>query len=70
MSLRTVQNRLLSLYDKLEVDAEDEPGADGGVNKRVRALTRALLTRTLNIEALESAERARLEELAASRGTV
>lgn len=70
MSLRTVQNRLLSLYDKLEIDGEEEPGLDGGVNKRVRALTRALLTRTLNVEALESAERARLEEIAASRGTV
>ncbi|KUP90787.1 response regulator transcription factor [Tritonibacter horizontis] len=53
MSLRTVQNRLLALYDKLGVDAEEtEP-----LNKRVRALNRALVTRILNIEALEAAQR-------------
>ncbi|MDW4498246.1 response regulator transcription factor [Sulfitobacter sp. D35] len=54
MSLRTVQNRLLSLYEKLDVDA-----GDGAVslNKRVRALNRALVTRTINIESLETAQR-------------
>ncbi len=55
MSLRTVQNRLLSLYEKLGV--EDAPDARQPVNKRVRALNRALVTRTLNIETLEAAQR-------------
>src|SRR5690606_5761295 len=42
MSLRTVQNRLLSLYEKLGVEE-----AEGHVlNKRVRALNRAITTRT------------------------
>jgi len=55
MSLRTVQNRLLSLYDKLGVlsDLED----DLNLNKRVRALNRALATRTINVETLEAAQR-------------
>ena len=52
MSLRSVQNRLLSLYQKLEVD--DEGGA---FNKRTRAVNRALLTRMLNVETLIAAER-------------
>ncbi|MCI5042355.1 MAG: response regulator transcription factor [Donghicola eburneus] len=55
MSLRTVQNRLLSLYDKLGV--EDATEGDTPINKRVRALNRALVTRTLNVETLETAER-------------
>ncbi|EBA06972.1 response regulator transcription factor [Sagittula stellata] len=55
MSLRTVQNRLLSLYEKLGVD--DEASDAMPLNKRVRALNRALVTRTLNIETLETAQR-------------
>lgn len=55
MSLRTVQNRLLSLYDKLGV--EDVTDSETPINKRVRALNRALVTRTLNVETLETAER-------------
>ena len=54
MSLRTVQNRLLSLYDKLGVDGEDIGPA---LNKRAKALSRAFTTRTLNVETLESAQR-------------
>lgn len=55
MSLRTVQNRLLSLYEKLGVLSElDEQLA---LNKRVRALNRALVTRTINTETLEAAQR-------------
>ncbi|MEM8729457.1 MAG: response regulator transcription factor [Pseudomonadota bacterium] len=49
LSLRTVQNRLLSLYDKLEV-------GEAGLNKRVRALNRAIVTRVLNVEMLETAQ--------------
>ncbi|WP_298972747.1 response regulator transcription factor [uncultured Roseobacter sp.] len=55
MSLRTVQNRLLSLYDKLGVEQEHDENIS--LNKRVRALNRALVTRTINVETLEAAER-------------
>lgn len=55
MSLRTVQNRLLSLYEKLGVDAELH--VDLTLNKRVRALNRALVTRTINIETLDAEQR-------------
>ncbi|MEM9637539.1 MAG: response regulator transcription factor [Pseudomonadota bacterium] len=55
MSLRTVQNRLLSLYDKLGVDQDHDENVN--LNKRVRALNRALVTRTINVETLEAAER-------------
>ncbi|MFC0158817.1 response regulator transcription factor [Mameliella alba] len=55
MSLRTVQNRLLSLYDKLGVSSDLDEHLT--LNKRVRALNRALATRTINIETLEAAQR-------------
>lgn len=55
MSLRTVQNRLLSLYEKLDVDLEQNDQA--ALNKRVRALNRALVTRILNVETLDAAQR-------------
>lgn len=55
MSLRTVQNRLLSLYQKLGVLSDaDDPLT---LNKRVRALNRALVTRTINTETLQAAQR-------------
>ena len=55
MSLRTVQNRLISLYEKLGVISEFDDEVT--LNKRVRALNRALVTRTINIETLETAHR-------------
>lgn len=55
MSLRTVQNRLLSLYEKLDVCFG--PEEELSLNKRVRALNRALVTRTINLETLETAQR-------------
>lgn len=55
MSLRTVQNRLLSLYEKLGVVSEADEHLT--LNKRVRALNRALVTRTINTETLEAAQR-------------
>ncbi|MDF0601717.1 response regulator transcription factor [Psychromarinibacter sp. C21-152] len=55
MSLRTVQNRLLSLYEKLGVYSEMDESVT--LNKRVRTLNRALATRTINIETLEAAQR-------------
>ncbi|CTQ55301.1 Competence protein A [Roseibium album] len=57
MSLRTVQNRLLSLYDKLGVDSLESSPDDIAINKRTRAITRALSLRAINTESLESAER-------------
>ncbi len=57
LSLRTVQNRLLSLYDKLGVDNLETAPADFAINKRTRAITRALNLRAINAESLESAER-------------
>lgn len=57
MSLRTVQNRLLSLYDKLGVDSLEDAPEDLAINKRTRAITRALNLRAINAESLESAER-------------
>ncbi|MCX2721527.1 response regulator transcription factor [Roseibium salinum] len=57
LSLRTVQNRLLSLYDKLGVDIFESGTADLAINKRTRAITRALNLRAINAESLESAER-------------
>jgi DNA-binding NarL/FixJ family response regulator len=55
MSLRTIQNRLLSLYDKLGVASELDDQLT--LNKRVRALNRAFVTRTINTETLETAQR-------------
>jgi DNA-binding NarL/FixJ family response regulator len=51
MSLRTVQNRLLSIYDKLQVD--DTAGS--ALNKRVRALNCSIRSKVLNPQILESA---------------
>lgn len=51
LSERTVQNRLLQLYDKLGVDT-----AEAAINKRVRAVTRALAEGILNSETLRIAE--------------
>ncbi|MCX7888469.1 MAG: response regulator transcription factor [Rhodobacteraceae bacterium] len=57
MSLRTVQNRLLSLYEKLGVEASPGGRSELQVNKRVRAVARAIATRAINAESLEIAER-------------
>jgi DNA-binding NarL/FixJ family response regulator len=56
LSLRTVQNRLLSLYDKLGVDNLEAGRKELAINKRTRAITRALNLRAINAESLESAE--------------
>lgn len=60
LSLRSVQNRLQQLYDKLEVyhSLGEEAGA---INLRTRAVTVALLRKLLNYSALEKAE-AELQE--------
>ncbi|MCZ8178048.1 MAG: response regulator [Allorhizobium sp.] len=57
LSLRSVQNRLQQLYEKLGVYqmATDEPD-EGRFNLRARAVTVALLRKLLNYSALERAE--------------
>ena len=57
MSMRTVQNRLLSLYDKLGVERAEAEDADWALNKRNRAIAKALSMRVINPESLEIAER-------------
>jgi len=65
MSERTVQNRLLSLYDKLAVDLPER--SDPAMNKRVRAVACALSSGALNVEALRIAEREMQEWLGLGR---
>lgn len=58
LSLRSVQNRLQALYEKLNVYqaiGEEEP--DGRYNLRTRAVTIAILRKLLNYNALEKAEK-------------
>ncbi len=57
LSLRSVQNRLQQLYEKLDVHrATAEEGDDGRYNLRARAVTVAFLRKLLNYSALERAE--------------
>ena len=65
LSLRSVQNRLQQLYEKLEVyqNAADDH-EDGRYNLRARAVTVALLRKLLNYSALERAETELAEWLA------
>ncbi|MDX3924677.1 MAG: response regulator transcription factor [Shinella sp.] len=57
LSLRSVQNRLQQLYEKLNVyQAAGEEGEEGRYNLRARAVTVALLRKLLNYSALEKAE--------------
>lgn len=53
LSLRSVQNRLQQIYEKLDVHDAEAPGL---VNLRARAVTTALLRKLLNQGALERAE--------------
>lgn len=62
LSLRSVQNRLQQLYDKLDVyQAAGDEHEDGRFNLRARAVTIAFLRKLLNYSALERAE-AELQE--------
>ena len=57
LSLRSVQNRLQQLYDKLGVyQASGGEGDDGGFNLRCRAVTIAVLRKLINYSAIEKAE--------------
>jgi len=55
LSLRTVQNRLQQIYEKLDLH-EGNPAAEGTFNLRARAVATALLRKLLNHGALERAE--------------
>ncbi|QRM57268.1 response regulator transcription factor [Sinorhizobium sp. BG8] len=61
LSLRSVQNRLQQLYDKLDVYQSAGEEDDGRFNLRARAVTVAFLRKLLNYSALERAE-AELQE--------
>ena len=57
LSLRSVQNRLQQIYDKLDVYQPVGPDAkDARFNLRARAVTTAILRKLLNYGALERAE--------------
>lgn len=56
LSLRSVQNRLQQLYEKLGVYQEKGEPEEGRFNLRARAVTVALLRKLLNYSALERAE--------------
>lgn len=57
ISLRSVQNRLQQLYEKLDVYQPNGQGGEGWYNLRTRAVAVALSRKVLNSNALERAER-------------
>jgi DNA-binding NarL/FixJ family response regulator len=57
LSLRTVQNRLLSLYDKLDVEAQDQNEMGIVLNKRTRAVSSAIARKVINREGLITANK-------------
>ena len=66
LSLRSIQNRLQQLYEKLGVYQEMGRTDEGRFNLRTRAVTVALLRKLLNYSALERAEAELTEWLTAS----
>ena len=56
LALRTVQNRLITIYEKLDVGDLVSMTEEFSTNKRVRAVTKAITTHVLNPETLEAAE--------------
>ncbi|GGG11349.1 DNA-binding response regulator [Rhizobium wenxiniae] len=57
LSLRSVQNRLQQLYEKLGVYETPGQGSEGWFNLRTRAVAVALSRKVLNASAIERAER-------------
>ncbi len=57
LSLRSVQNRLQQLYEKLDVYETPGQGSEGWFNLRTRAVAVALSRKVLNASAIERAER-------------
>ena len=56
LSLRTVQNRLISIYEKTDMNDGLAIHEDLQINKRTRALSRAILTKIINIDEIAAAE--------------
>lgn len=70
LSLRSVQNRLQQLYEKLDVyQTVGEDGEEGRFNLRTRAITIAILRKLLNHNSLEKAEAELASWLEAGEGT-
>ncbi|WP_170773373.1 response regulator transcription factor [Ruegeria lacuscaerulensis] len=57
LALRTIQNRLLSIYEKLDVNDLLIEAGDIAINKRVRAVSKAITSQILNNEAIVAAEK-------------
>ncbi|MBO9412544.1 MULTISPECIES: response regulator transcription factor [unclassified Ruegeria] len=57
LALRTIQNRLLSIYEKLDVNDLLIDAGDVAINKRVRAVSKAMTSQILNNEAIVAAEK-------------
>jgi DNA-binding NarL/FixJ family response regulator len=57
LALRTIQNRLLSIYEKLDVNDLLIDTGDIAINKRVRAVSKAMTSQILNNEAIVAAEK-------------
>lgn len=56
LSLRSVQNRLQQLYEKLDVYQTSRDGHDGRFNLRARAVAVALMRKLINYNGLERSE--------------
>ncbi|EEE36158.1 two component response regulator [Rhodobacteraceae bacterium KLH11] len=56
LSLRTVQNRLMSIYEKLNIQDDLTEIPDLQINKRTRAISCAIRLRIINAEDIVSAE--------------
>lgn len=63
VSLRTVQNRLIVLYDKLDVGSIPSDRSGIVLNKRVRAVSQAIRVGVINEESLAIAEKELMERL-------
>lgn len=57
LALRTVQNRLLSIYEKLDVNDLELVDGNFPLNKRVRAVSKAMITQMINPESIETGEK-------------
>lgn len=68
ISLRSVQNRLHQIYEKLDIYPDGETGRADALNLRARAVTVAILRKLLNHGGLERAEAELQSWLSARRG--
>lgn len=56
VSMRTVQNRLIGLYDKLNDASTGDPALDSQMNKRTRTISRALQRDIITVDDIKKAE--------------